>query len=147
MKILAVANAGGHFIQLLRLRPALEGHHIAYLSSLRNFSELVPDSTFYFVSDANRNSKIKLITNFFKVIKIVIRFRPDVVITTGAALGLMGLVAGRLCRAKTIWVDSIANAEQVSMSGKIASRFANRSYTQWVELADDKFIYQGNIFV
>lgn len=147
MKILAVANAGGHFIQLLRLRPALEGHNVSYLSSIDNFSELVPGCTFFLVSDANRKSKIKLIINFFKVAKIVFKLRPDVVITTGAALGLMGLFAGKLRRSKTIWVDSIANAEDISLSGKIASKFADRSYTQWVELANDKFIYQGNIFL
>ena len=145
MRILAVANAGGHFIQLLRVKPVWEGHRVCFMSSKENFSQLVQGHDFYFVPDANRSSKIKLVTGFLKVAKIVFTLQPDVVITTGAALGLMALFAGKLCRAKTIWIDSIANAETISLSGKIASRFADRCYTQWADLANSKFIYYGNV--
>ncbi|MEX2336232.1 MAG: oligosaccharide biosynthesis protein Alg14 [Fulvivirga sp.] len=145
MKILAIANAGGHFIQLLRLKPALEGNQLFFMSSKQTFSELVPDHVYYFVPDSNRKNKIKLITGFLSVLKIVVKLRPDIVITTGAALGLMGLIVGKLCNAKTIWVDSIANAEEISLSGKLASKFTDRCYTQWPELTDSKFIFEGNV--
>ena len=145
MKILAIANAGGHFIQLLRLKPAFEGHHLFFMSSKKSFSELVSNHGYYYVSDANRKNKIKLITNFIRVFKIVMKLRPDIIVTTGAALGLMGLIAGKLLGIKTIWVDSIANAAKISLSGKIASKFANKCYTQWPDLADKKFIYEGNV--
>lgn len=147
MKILAIANAGGHFIQLLRLTPALEGHDITYMSSKKNFNDLVPGYNFYFIPDANRSSKMKLIIGFFKVFKVVIKLQPDVIITTGAALGLMGIVSGRLIGAKTIWIDSIANAEEISLSGKLAVKFANKCYTQWADLADQKFIYKGSVLL
>lgn len=147
MKILAIANAGGHFIQLLRLTPAFEGHEVTYMSSKKNFIDLVPGYKFYFIPDANRSSKLKLITGFFEVLKVVIKHRPDVIITTGAALGLMGIVSGKLISAKTIWVDSIANAEEISLSGKLAAKVATRCYTQWSDLADRKFIYQGSVLL
>lgn len=147
MKILAIANAGGHFIQLLRLTPAFEGHNISYMSSKKNFNELVPDHKFYFIPDANRASKMKLVIGFFKVLKVVIKHRPDIIITTGAALGLMGILSGHLILARTIWIDSIANAEEISLSGKLAAKFANKCYTQWGDLADRKFMYQGNILL
>lgn len=145
MKILAIANAGGHFIQLLRLMPAFEGHEIAYMTSKKNFKDFVPGCKFYFIPDANRSSKWKLIIGFFKVMKVIVTHRPKVIITTGAALGLMGLVAGKFTRSKTIWVDSIANAEEISLSGKLAAKVANRCYTQWPDLANSLFIYNGNV--
>ena len=147
MKILAIANAGGHFIQLLRLKPAIEEHEITYMSSKIEFNDLVQGYKFYFVPDANRSNKMKLITGFFKVLKIVIKLHPDYIITTGAALGLMGIVSGKLIGAKTIWVDSIANAEEISLSGKLAAKVANKCYTQWADLADRKFIYQGSVLL
>jgi UDP-N-acetylglucosamine:LPS N-acetylglucosamine transferase len=146
MKILAIASAGGHWIQLLRLTPAFEGHEISYMSTKDGFEKMVPGHDFYLVPDANRNDKIKLMQNFMKVASIIFKLRPDVIITTGAAPGLMGLIIGQFIGAKTIWVDSIANVESLSLSGKIASRFAKRNYTQWPELANRKNIYQGNIF-
>jgi len=145
MKVLAVANAGGHFIQLLRLMPAFRAHNVAFLSSKKNFFQLVSGYPFSFVPDANRNSKIKLVSSFFTVSRIVLRYRPDVIITTGAALGLMAIMAGKLCRAKTVWIDSIANVEQISLSGKLAGIFADRCYTQWPHLVNSRFIYNGNI--
>jgi UDP-N-acetylglucosamine:LPS N-acetylglucosamine transferase len=66
---------------------------------------------------------------------LVLRLRPDVVFTTGAAPGLAAIVCGRAMGAKTIWVDSIANSEQVSRSGRHAGRVAHVWLTQWPALA------------
>jgi UDP-N-acetylglucosamine:LPS N-acetylglucosamine transferase len=145
LKILAIANAGGHFIQLLRLTPAFDGHEVAYMSSIANFKDLVSSNKFYFIPDANRSSKLKLISGFFKVLKVVLKYKPDVIVTTGAALGLSGIVAGKFCKTKTIWIDSIANAEEISLSGKLASKVADRTYTQWPDLANSTFMFEGNI--
>lgn len=145
MRILAIANAGGHFIQLMRLMPAFENNEVAFISSKRDFSDFTPDHKFYFVPDANRKHKLKIILGFLRVFMIVIKYRPSVIITTGAALGLMGIISGKITGIKTIWIDSIANAEVISMSGKIAAKFSDRSYTQWEHLSDDKFIYKGNV--
>ena len=45
------------------------------------------------------------------------RLRPDVVITTGAAPGYFAVRIGKLLGARVVWVDSIANAEELSLSG------------------------------
>ena len=46
-----------------------------------------------------------------------------------------GVFFGRLLGARTIWVDSIANADELSLSGRKAGRFAHLWLTQWPELA------------
>lgn len=145
MKILAIASAGGHWIQLLRLKKAFEGHEIIFISTKDGFEKMVPGHEFILVPDANRNSKIKLLQNMIKVVGIIFKLRPDVIITTGAAPGLIAVIIGKLIGIKTIWIDSIANVKTPSLSGKIASLFANRNYTQWPDLANHKYIYQGNI--
>ena len=38
-------------------------------------------------------------------------------------------------RAKTIWIDSIANCERLSSSGRRARRVAHQWLTQWPDLA------------
>jgi UDP-N-acetylglucosamine:LPS N-acetylglucosamine transferase len=66
----------------------------------------------------------------------VLKERPDVVATTGAAPGLVALIAGRfLVGAKTLWIDSIANCERLSSSGTSARRFADGWVTQWPDLS------------
>ena len=45
-------------------------------------------------------------------------------------------MCGKLLGAKTIWVDSIANAQELSLSGKRAGKFADLWLTQWQELSN-----------
>jgi len=145
MKILAIASAGGHWIQLLRLKPAFKHDELSFVTTNPTFNTMVKDHKFYAVPDANKQSKLKLIKCFLSVFKIIVMQRPKVIITTGAAPGLMGIIVGKFTGAKTIWVDSIANAEKLSLSGKIATRFADRVYTQWPNLATDKIHFSGNV--
>ncbi|SDC44289.1 glycosyltransferase family protein [Niabella drilacis] len=144
-RILAVASAGGHWVQLLRLMPAFDRHTVSFLSTKENFREMVAPHPFYFVQNATRWNKLGILHTFFLVIRVVREVKPDVIITTGAAPGLLAIIAGRLCGARTLWIDSIANAEDLSLSGKIASRFAHKALTQWKDLSSSKFSYQGNI--
>jgi len=135
-KVLAVASAGGHWIQLLRLRPAFEGTDVVFASTSKGNYYEVNGAEFYSFKDATRKEFWNFFVMFFQVIKILIKVRPDVIVTTGSAPGMVTLAFGRLFFAKTVWIDSIANVEQLSTSGKIAKRFANLYCTQWEELAE-----------
>jgi hypothetical protein len=66
----------------------------------------------------------------------MIKHRPDVVISTGAASGYFALRIGKLFGAKTIWLDSIANAEELSLSGAKVQKHADLWLTQWEHLAN-----------
>lgn len=144
-KILAVASKGGHWIQLMRLRPAFSGCEVVYVSTDDGYKNLVQGHVFYAVTDASRWSKLRLLKMAFEVRKVVSHEKPDVIITTGAAPGLLALIWGKLTGCKTIWLDSIANAERISMSGRIARPFANLHLTQWEHLADKKTLFRGNV--
>lgn len=133
-KILAVASGGGHWVQLLRLRPAFAGHKVTYVSTNAGYRSDV-DSTLYVVADGNMWQKLRLLLMFLQVARIVILQRPDVVVTTGAAPGFAAIFFGRLTGARTVWIDSIANSEELSSSGKQARRWASAWVTQWHHLA------------
>lgn len=145
MKILVIASAGGHWIELLRLRPAFENHEVTYVSTKESFREMVSGQPYFCVPDSSRWDKLSLLKCLWAVHKIVKSVRPDVVLTTGAAPGLMALISGRTLGAKTIWIDSIAQVEELSLSGKIAQKFADKTYTQWPDLASEKVQFSGSV--
>jgi UDP-N-acetylglucosamine:LPS N-acetylglucosamine transferase len=146
-KVLAVASIGGHWIQLLRIaRPMEEHYEMVYVSNHPKCATMVEGRKFYRTADFSRTDAWKLIPSFFKALKTIRQEKPDAVITTGAAPGLVFLLAGKLLGRKTIWIDSIANAEHLSASGRVASKFASRTYTQWKDLAVGKIKYAGNVF-
>lgn len=134
-RILAVASAGGHWVQLQRLRPALDEHDVVFLTTNAGYrSEALPHR-FYVVNDASRWNKLRLALMALRIFVIVLRERPDVVISTGAACGYFSIRIGKLIGARTIWIDSIANIDEVSMAGHLARRYADLWLTQWPHLA------------
>ncbi|WP_191906916.1 glycosyltransferase family protein [Adhaeribacter soli] len=145
MKVLAIASIGGHWIQLLRLKPAFNNVNLEFVSTNECCAAMVPEHTFYAVPDSNRSNKIDVLKSFWNISKLLVKTRPDAIITTGAAPGLMGIIAGKMLGIKTIWIDSIANIDELSMSGKIAMKFADRVYTQWPHLANTKVLYSGSV--
>jgi len=145
MKVLAVSSIGGHWVQLLRLMPAYEDDEIEFVSTNRDLASMVPDHKFHYIADGSRADKFSLIKCFFALLKLIKKIKPDVIITTGAAPGLMAIISGRMLGVTTIWVDSIANCEMLSMSGRIALKFANVVYTQWEHLEEKGVTFKGNI--
>lgn len=135
-RVLAVASGGGHWIQLRRLGAAFAGSDIAYVSTYDDYAVDVPGARFYRVLDVTRKNGVRLAFTAAQLLMVILKERPDVVITTGAAPGLIALVLAKtLTRARTIWLDSIANCERMSTSGAQARRFADQWLTQWPELA------------
>jgi len=142
--VIAIASAGGHWVQLLRLRPAWAGCRVTYVTTDPDFHHTVrqhaeqdgePAPGFHTVTEANRWQKWRLIRQLLGIAFIVIRARPDVVLSTGAAPGYFALRVAKLLGAKTIWIDSMANAEALSLSGQRIGKHADLWLTQWEHLA------------
>jgi UDP-N-acetylglucosamine:LPS N-acetylglucosamine transferase len=144
-RVLAVASSGGHWIQLRRLIPALAGRDVAYLTTDPGHRAEVAPARFYTVADANRWNKLALLRSALRVLSIVLRERPAVIVSTGAAPGYVAIRLGKLLGARTIWIDSIANVEELSLSGRMASRAADVCLTQWPHLADGCVEYRGAV--
>ena len=95
---------------------------MVYLTTDEGYRGDVAPARFHLVRDANRWNKLALAICALKVLAVVLRERPDVIISTGAAPGYLAIRFGRLVGARTIWLDSVANAEQLSMSGQARHR-------------------------
>lgn len=135
-KVLAVASGGGHWVQLRRVIPALEGHRVVYLTIHPTYRTDVPEAKVHVVNDATRWDRIGSLRMALRILWVVLRERPDVVLSTGAAPGFFAILFGRFLGARTIWLDSIANVEAVSMSGRMVRRYADLWLTQWPHLAE-----------
>lgn len=122
-------------MQLLRLIPAFDNHEIIFVTVLESYRFYVPECKFYAVPDANRWTKFGLLALAARIGWIVQREKPDVVVSTGAAPGYFAVLFGHLFGARTIWLDSMANVERLSLSGKLAGRHADLWLTQWPHLA------------
>ncbi len=147
-KILAVASGGGHWVQLRRLFPAFEQANAVFVTVQPDYQQDTPQGAkFYTVRDATRWDKLGLVVLVFQLLLIILKERPDVVITTGAAPGYLALrLAKLLCRSKTVWIDSIANVEELSLSGRKVGPHVDLWLTQWAHLAKPEGpVYLGSV--
>lgn len=134
-RVLAAASGGGHWVQLLRLRPAFEGCDLSFATVYADSASQVPGADFHVFRDASRKDWWRFFGATLDMLRIMARVKPDVIVTTGAMPPLAALLIGRLTGARTLWIDSVANSEQLSSSGKLAARLAHQTITQWPDLA------------
>jgi UDP-N-acetylglucosamine:LPS N-acetylglucosamine transferase len=137
LRICLVASAGGHVTQLLRLAESWNGHEAFGITTSNIVGEkLKKYGSVYIVGECNREHPLRVILVLIRCIKVILREKPDVVLSSGAAAGCMGCFLGKLLGAKVIWIDSIANVGQISLSGRMVRYIADLFLVQWPELAE-----------
>lgn len=142
-RVLLVASKGGHWDELSALMPAFQDVDPVVVSTARcDFGASNPS---VIIQDYSQSEPFKVLSGFLETLRLLRETRPDVVVSTGAAPGVLCLFWGRFLGAKTIWIDSVANAERLSLSGRFASWFCHTVLTQWDHLANRKVQYWGRV--
>jgi UDP-N-acetylglucosamine:LPS N-acetylglucosamine transferase len=135
LKICLAASAGGHLSQLTKLAKSWDRYQIFYVTTLSSIQSLLENkATVYVVGECNREHPVRVIVVLIKCIKVILREKPDIVISTGAAAGCITCFLGKLLGAKVIWIDSITNVDRISLSGRMVRHIADLFLVQWPEL-------------
>jgi UDP-N-acetylglucosamine:LPS N-acetylglucosamine transferase len=135
LKICLAASAGGHISQLLKLAESWSGYETFCVTTTKVVVEqLKKYGNVYVVGECNREHPLQLVKVLIRSLKAIVHEKPDVVISTGAAIGCIACYLGKLLGARIIWVDSITNVERLSLSGRLVRYIADLFLVQWPEL-------------
>lgn len=150
LDLIAIASFGGHLEELLQLSTAWEGRACLYVTTEVAGADAAMRTAampFALVSDCHMGQFRKMIVCLRQIIALVRRHRPHCVVTTGALPGLIMALVARLSGAQAIWVDSLANTDTLSGSGRFARWIVDRHLTQWPAVARrDGTQYSGTLF-
>lgn len=135
--VLAVSSGGGHWVQMQRLAPAFSGAKVHYATTDASVVEQIGTSRLHVFPDANKDTPILLALCAIRMAWIVFRLRPQVVVSTGAAGGLLAIRLANLIGARTMFIDSIANARKLSISARLSLGVADRVLSQWPRVAKE----------
>ena len=148
LRLCVGASSGGHLSELLELAKAWEGYSCCYVSTLDIATkEFADHESFYVIGECNRQHLFRTISVAWQSLRFAWKERPDVVLTTGSfPMAILCLVA-KAFRAKVIWVDSLANVDGLSASGRFVLRFADLFITQWphLERTASRVEYAGKV--
>lgn len=122
-------------MQLMRLSHILNEHDVAFVTVNEAYQCDVEGRKLYAIIDATAWNKFKLLYQALQILVILFRERPEIVVSTGAAPGYFALRMAKMLGANTIWIDSIANVDSMSRSGKQVGAYADLWLTQWPHLA------------
>ena len=137
LKIVFAASSGGHLEQLLMLKPLMEKYDSVFVTEKTEYSMGKTDVTTYYMSQINRKELLfipKLIGNGFRSLRIILKERPKVMITTGVLAIVPLALLMKLFGGKLIYIESFAKVTSKTLSGKLLYRFADRFYVQWEEM-------------
>ena len=82
----------------------------------------------------NRNL-LNLIKNLFLAMKVLKREKPDVIISTGAGVGVAFICIGFLMGIKSIYIESVTRVRSLSLTAKLVYPIVGSLLVQWPELA------------
>lgn len=150
-KICFIASTGGHFEQLMMLKPLMDKYDSFIVTEKTNYSVIKGDRKVYYLRQVNRNEKVfifKMIENTFKSLKIFIKEDPDVVISTGALATIPMCLLSKVFRRKVIFIESFAKVTSPTLTGKLVYKFADQFYVQWEQMKEHypDAICEGGIY-
>jgi UDP-N-acetylglucosamine:LPS N-acetylglucosamine transferase len=133
---MVATSDGGHWVQMRRILPAFAGFDVVYVGTEPGPDADLRGARYYRVRNVSRANAHALPLLLWQLARAIRRERPDAVITTGAGPGLIALgLAKLLVRSRTVWIDSVANSERMSLSGRLAAHVADAWLVQWRHLA------------
>ncbi len=136
-RVLAVSSGGGHLVEMRRIMPAFVGCDVAYACTDRQADADLAAHRYYAIRDVTRRDRpTAFAVLIWQLTAILRKERPEVVVTTGSAPGLIALALAKiLYRSRTLWIDCSSQAVQMSLSGRLARPVADAWLTQWEHLA------------
>lgn len=149
MKVCLVGSSGGHLIHLYMLKPFWQNKERFWVTfdkadaqSLLEGEKMYPC---YYPS--NRNIK-NLIKNTIVAWKVLRKEKPDLIISSGAAVAVPFFYLGKLFGAKTIYIEVFDRIDAATVTGKLVYPITDKFIVEWEEMLSvyPKAINLGSIF-
>ena len=148
-----MASGGGHFQELCGLADLAERYDHILISTDVNkaLAHACPFRHVYQIDEVGqgqwKGSPFRILGTFWKVLRILRRERPGLVISTGAGIAVPGFLAAKLLGIRTVYIESYARVESLSLAGRVCYHLADRFLVQHACLASrlPRAVYAGAV--
>lgn len=132
--IALVGSSGGHLSQLLALRAWWERESRFWVTfdTADAIAALDNERTYWCHHPTNRNLP-NLLRNTLLAVRILVRERPALIISTGAAVAVPFFYLGRLFGARTVFIEVVDRVDTATLTGRLVRRVSDEILVQWPE--------------
>lgn len=149
MKVCLVGSSGGHLTHLHMLKPFWENEERFWVTFDKSDAKsILKDEKMYpCYYPTNRNVK-NTIRNTILAFKILKKERPDIIISSGAAVAVPFFYLGKLFGCKTVYIEVFDRIDSPTLTGKLVYPVSDKFIVQWDEMKKvyPKAINLGGIF-
>ena len=128
MKICIAASDGGHLNEVFYLKSAFEKHDYFVISYLNPRVAALPHRK-YMLRPFTSNL-FNIPGALWIVFRAFLRERPRVVISTGSEIAIPVFLVAKLFRTRTVFIETIASYENVSLTGRLLYPLSDRFFVQ-----------------
>lgn len=148
-KICLVGSSGGHLAHLYMLKPIWEKTERFWVTfDKEDARSLLENEKFYKCFFPTNRNLLNLIRNTFLAFKVIIKERPDIIISSGAAVAVPFFYIGKLFGAKLVYIEVFDRVDKSTVTGKLVYPITDKFIVQWEEMKKvyPKAINLGSIF-
>ncbi len=143
IKVCLVGSSGGHLTHLYMLKPFWENKDRFWVTFDKEDARSVLENERMIPCYYPTNRSIKgLIINTVLAFRVLKKERPDLVISTGAAVAVPFFYVGKLYGAKCIYIEVFDRIDKPTLTGKMVYPVTDRFIVEWEEM---KKVYPGAI--
>ena len=134
IKLCVTCSGGGHWLEAERAASLLDCERYYVTFYTPRLEQERRTKRIYFVAHASRRHPLLFLVNAWQSLRILLRERPDVILSTGADVAVATCLLGKLLGAKLVFVESGGNVYTPSLTGRLMYPIADLFLVQWAPL-------------
>lgn len=152
-RVMFISSVGGHLTQLLELKSLFKDYNYVLVTEKTEVTkDMKKKYNMNYLLYGSREYLLSYIFKFsFNVLKsfyLFFKYRPNVIVTTGAHTAVPMCYIGRLFGKKIIFIESYAKRTSPTLSGRLVYPIATTFVVQWETMLEfyPKAKYWGGIY-
>ena len=149
MKVCLVGSSGGHLTHLHMLKPFWKDVDRFWVTFDKEDARSLLEREKMYPCYYPTNRSVKaLVINTIKAVCILTKEKPDLIISSGAAVAVPFFYIGKLLGAKLIYIEVFDRIDKPTISGKMVYPIVDKFIVEWEEMKQiyPKAINFGSIF-
>lgn len=143
-KVCIPTSSGGHLTHMRMLMPVLDKARDRFWVTFDKEdanTALAGERVYHCFFPTNRNVK-NTVRNTLLAVKVLRKERPDLIVSSGAAIAVPFFLVGKLLGAKTVYIEVFDRVDAPTLTGRLVRRFTDLFVVQWPEMTR---VYPGSV--
>ena len=154
-KVIFISSMGGHLTEMMQLKDIFKNYDYKIVTEMHKSTKGLKvryKSKIDYLLTGNKDNILKYIFtapyNIIKSLIIFLKFKPDVIVTTGAHTCVPMCYIAKIFGSKVIFIETFANRTTGTVAGRLVYPIADTFVVQWESMLElyPKAIYGGWIY-